>query len=237
MKKNIPLYCFTIIIGAFLVLAFLLNFTLAIDPLKSLDDEDTTFKDFTGSVQKQYTSEFSMRNGFINLNGFFTKMVGKKTNNNVDKLKNNMLINSNIVKVDMSSLSSNINKLNAHLNDNGVKFLYVQLPMKMDKNNSLLRNGYVNFANENANNLLGGLDDSVSYIDMRDYIASTPEQVEKYFYNTDHHWNAYGAFEAYGVILNYLKEEITKLALELPRHKVTPYENIGKKNYSWSKEE
>lgn len=38
-------------------------------------------------------------------------------------------------------------------------------------------------------------------------------------------------------LLNYLKEEITKLALELPPHKVTPYSNIGKKNYSWSKEE
>lgn len=38
-------------------------------------------------------------------------------------------------------------------------------------------------------------------------------------------------------INNYLKEEITKLAKTLPRHKVVPYENIKKKYYKWSKED
>ncbi len=37
------------------------------------------------------------------------------------------------------------------------------------------------------------------------------------------------------VICNYLKEEITRIAKELPRHKVVPYGNIKKKNYPYSK--
>lgn len=37
------------------------------------------------------------------------------------------------------------------------------------------------------------------------------------------------------VICNYLQEEITKLAQELPRHKVLPYNNVGSKNYPYSK--
>ena len=36
-------------------------------------------------------------------------------------------------------------------------------------------------------------------------------------------------------ISNYLKEEITNLALELPSHKVVPYENLPKKQYPYSK--
>lgn len=37
------------------------------------------------------------------------------------------------------------------------------------------------------------------------------------------------------IICDYLKEEITSIAKELPPHKVVPYENIKKKNYPMSK--
>lgn len=37
-------------------------------------------------------------------------------------------------------------------------------------------------------------------------------------------------------ICEYLKAEITKMAKELPRHRVVPYANIKKKNYPYSKE-
>lgn len=37
------------------------------------------------------------------------------------------------------------------------------------------------------------------------------------------------------IICKYLQEEITKLALELPKHKVIPYENIRKKERKYSK--
>ena len=36
-------------------------------------------------------------------------------------------------------------------------------------------------------------------------------------------------------ICNHLKEEITRIAKELPRHKVVPYKNIKKKDYPYSK--
>ncbi len=39
------------------------------------------------------------------------------------------------------------------------------------------------------------------------------------------------------VICDYLMAEITALAKSLPRHKVVPFNNVGKKNYKYSKEE
>ncbi len=36
-------------------------------------------------------------------------------------------------------------------------------------------------------------------------------------------------------ICQYLKDEITRLAKELPRHKVVPYANVGRKKYPYSK--
>lgn len=37
------------------------------------------------------------------------------------------------------------------------------------------------------------------------------------------------------IICDYLKEEITRIAKELPRHKVIPFKNIKKKDYKYSK--
>ena len=215
MKKNIPLYCFAVLICTFIVLAFVLNFHLVIDPLKKLDNEDYNFDKFTSDTQKQYTSKFLLKESFINLNGLFTRLVGKKSNNNVDKMKNGMLVNSNIIYRDTTDLANNLKQFNSHLKENDVKFVYVQLPMKVDLENSLIYDGYVNYANQNANELLEKLGNDVSFIDMRKYLVSTPEQVEKYFYHTDHHWNSYGAFEAYKVILSYLDKEFPEQNFDL----------------------
>ena len=38
-------------------------------------------------------------------------------------------------------------------------------------------------------------------------------------------------------ISGYLKEEITRTAESLPRHRVVPYRNIPKKDYPWSRPE
>ncbi len=38
------------------------------------------------------------------------------------------------------------------------------------------------------------------------------------------------------LVCNYLKDEITRLAKTLPRHKVIPFNNVGKKNFKYSKE-
>ena len=37
------------------------------------------------------------------------------------------------------------------------------------------------------------------------------------------------------IINDYLKDEITRIAKELPRHKVVPYLNLKKKDYKWNK--
>ncbi len=39
------------------------------------------------------------------------------------------------------------------------------------------------------------------------------------------------------IICNYLMEELTRIAKTLPRHKVIPFNNVGKKNFKYSKGE
>ena len=182
---------------------------------EAFEDKDIKFSDFTEQIHIQYINKFSPRRLFVNLNGFITRGIGKKTLNYVDLMKNGMLIDYNITHTDTSSLAQSINKFNSHLSENDIKFVYVQLPMKVDKNNELIYSGNINYANQNSNELLEKLDDDVTYIDMRDYIASTPSDIEKYFYRTDHHWNTYGGFEAFNVILNHLNSEFPEKNIDV----------------------
>lgn len=215
-KKNLPLFYFTLLICTFILCVFLLNFRLIFAPMKvALEDKDIKFSDFTEQIHIQYINKFSPRRLFVNLNGFITRGIGKKTLNYVDLMKNGMLIDYNVTHTDTSSLAQSINKFNSHLSENDIKFVYVQLPMKVDKNNELIYSGNINYANQNSNELLEKLDDDVTYIDMRDYIASTPSDIEKYFYRTDHHWNTYGGFEAFNVILNHLNSEFPEKNIDV----------------------
>jgi hypothetical protein len=52
-------------------------------------------------------------------------------------------------------------------------------------------------------------------LDLRLTLTPDAESVEKYFYNTDHHWNTHGSFAAYGVILAYLREPFPMAPIDL----------------------
>ena len=46
---------------------------------------------------------------------------------------------------------------------------------------------------------------------------------------------SYYTYEQRKIICDYLKQEITNEALNLPKHKVVPYDNLSKKDYPYSK--
>ncbi len=215
LKIKNGLIVFTSLVCAFLILGFVINLKLLIQPTKELTEDKIDFKEYTEAVQNQYTSKFFLKNSFLNLNGFFARSTGRSSYNDVVLLKNGMITHGTSSKLDMNGLANGINSFNAHLKENDVDFLYVQLPMKIDVNNELVLSGSQSYANENSNQLLSLIDKNVSVIDMRDYIAKNADDIENYFYRTDHHWNSYGAFEAYGVILNYLSTKYPEKALDM----------------------
>ena len=228
-KLKNGLKIFASLVCAFLLLGFIVNLRLIIQPTKDLAEGNIEFKEYTKAVQDQYTSKFTLKNSFLNLNGAFARATGRSSYNNIIRLKNGMLTYGS-TKLDMSGLANGINSFNAHLKENNVDFLYVQLPMKMDINNELVLSGKESYANENANQLLTLIDENVSVIDMRNYLANNVEDIEKYYYRTDHHWNTYGAFKAYSIILDHLSsqypsKEFDKSTADINNWNVTVYEN------------
>ena len=87
----------------------------------------------------------------------------------------------------------------------GIPFLFVQAPVKMDADATMLPDGVTDYNNANASDFLALLDGAgVETLDTRTELVKDGETLKQYFYNTDTHWNARGAFVAFGQIMNRL---------------------------------
>lgn len=173
---------------------------------------------FSGAVleiEKHYLEDVFFHDAFIDLNGLYARMVGKRVLNERVLLRNGMLAKSSS-KRDMGKYAGEIAGLNDFLSDNGIKFLYAQLPSKIDLSGTLLPEGIESFQNENTDELLGGLAErGVNILDLRQEMSADSLQIEKYFYRTDHHWRPVGAFYAFQRISEELSEIFPERKLDL----------------------
>lgn len=230
-NKKIGAAIFTFAILAFLALGFLLNKKLLDTPVNELYEGKIKFGEFVDDVEGAYKSGVAFKNDFVNINGLFARATGRNHYNGVSRLKNGMLIYGEIPLADMSDSAQGLIEFNSYLNKNGIKYLYVQAPVKVDLQGKLLYEGTVAYGNQNADQLLGILkENNVDCIDLRTDIAATPELVEKYFFKTDHHWTPEGAFKAFEIVLNDLYEKYPDANIDLSltdpdKWNVTEYQN------------
>ncbi|MBQ8311089.1 MAG: hypothetical protein IJX80_08780 [Clostridia bacterium] len=207
IKENIGIFIFTAVIGGVLIIGSLMNIGLVQKPIERLGDSTIDFSQFVDEIKSAYVSDFSNKECFINLNGLFARITGRHVYNEVSVLENGMLDYETLKELDMTAFANSVIQFDAFLKENGIAFLYAQVPNKSDLQDTLVREGIDNYGNRNANELIGLLEKTdTEILDLRQSISATPELVEKYFYNTDHHWNTHGAFVAFGELLQYLNE-------------------------------
>ncbi|MBQ7335176.1 MAG: hypothetical protein IJW92_01720 [Clostridia bacterium] len=207
---------FTVLILLFLSVGAVINIGLLAEPIQNLVGGESNFEDFIAEVKEVYVSDLAGKEAFINLNGLFAKLTGRTVYNEVAVLNNGMLDYDTLPKLDMTDFANGVDAFDAYLQEKEIPFLYVQAPCKSDLSDMLIRDGVENYGNTNANELLALLEDAgVSSLDLRTSISATPQTVEQYFYNTDHHWNTNGAFVAFGEILNALNKMLPEANLDL----------------------
>lgn len=183
---------------AFIVGFFCINLSLVAKPTARLLTKQTDFSGFVTEVQDAYTSDaWKGNNFFVSLNGLFARLTGQRICNNVVLLENGMLTEA-MDKINMEPLTAAVTQFSGYLEEEGVSFLYVQAPYKEDAEDALLPVGVESYANENADELLAALKNgAVTTLDLRPYLSETAEMIEEFYFATDHHWNAYGAFVAF----------------------------------------
>ena len=149
-------------------------------------------------IHKQCVSRFNRKHDFIDLNGLFCRMCGIRVCNGVVRLDNGHLIPRAIGKGKPRVVAANIIDFSRFLKGRGIPFLYVQAPYKMDLGKKMLPAALSHHAYEDTQELLSALSAAkVDVLDLRSSFAERVEDVERFFYRTDHHWNGDAIFEAY----------------------------------------
>ncbi len=223
--SKITLRAVAVLLAAALALFILADMRLAGKPLARLISGETDFKGFTGEVHDALVSDTVGKYAFVNLNGLYCKLTGRSICNQIMRLSNGMLTDLDPEKKDMRPAADAIAELAAFTEGEGAQLLYVLTPAKMDAENALLLPGESDHSNENGDELLSALRTAgVDTLDLRKNLAQTPEQIEQYFFRTDHHWNFTGAFEAYRIITAELAARFPEAGIDLSRADISNWE-------------
>ena len=177
-------------------------------------------------------SDVYKKNEFIDINGLYARMTGRGVVNHIARMTNGMLGAESVTAVDPTKQAVAVHALSQWLSAQEIPFLYVQMPYKCDLQNKMIPIGVTNASNKNADMLLQQIEAlGISTLDLRPGLTDTPELVEQYFYVTDHHWNALGAFMGYQATAKKLQDffpdqEIVSLeALQLDAWEIHTLEN------------
>lgn len=91
-----------------------------------------------------------------------------------------------------------------YLDSQNIPMLFVQLPSKVARQDTVVNN-VVDFYNDNADRLVGGLrENEVNTLDLRDNAEKLSIDYRSLFYNTDHHWRVEAGLWAAGAIVEEL---------------------------------
>lgn len=199
-----------------LLLFTLAEIRLAYEPTKQLISGELSFAEYTDALQQKMTSDAAGKYAFVNLNGLYCRLTGRNICNQIMRLDNGMLTNLAPERFDMLSAAEGLAELSRFCEEEGADFLFALVPAKLDKNSKILIPGETDYSNENGDSLVSALAErGVDTLDLREYLARTPEDIEKYFFRTDHHWNFTGAFAGYQILTQELAARYPDAGIDL----------------------
>ena len=132
-----------------------------------------------------------LRKGFVTAYGLYRRITGSQSCNKcVRLLESGQLMLLTDRKHDLAQKTREVTSVSDCCRTNGIRFLFVQLPKKLDAHRTMLPPGVRDFAYDNADELLRRLNErGVATEDWRPRFAGTPGQVAANFYSSDPHWN------------------------------------------------
>lgn len=194
----------TIAVLGFLAAVMILNFTIFFAPVQAFVRGESSFPQFVQEMQAACTGSTRGKTAFVNVNGLFSRALGRRECNGVIRLNNGMLTTPSYY-VDIGPTADNLIEFNRFLADRDIPFLYVQAPCKVDAGDELMPDGMEYPANDNADQLLQRLEQAdVCTYDLRPAFSATPEAVSESFFATDHHWTCTAALKAFPMIVEQL---------------------------------
>lgn len=186
------------------------NRTLGLEPLTSFLRGEISFSEMKDTLSDNYLSDRMLaKDPLVVYSGGYARLIGRNQCNQVQRMNNGMLLSPKSSIADLSAFEENLVSFHRFLEKNGIPFLFIAAPHKVPTDEQLLPVGVTDLLNETQDRVVRHLADRrVPCVDLRQEMSRTAAQVEKYFYKTDHHWNAEGAFYAFQRIVQYIQEQI-----------------------------
>ena len=182
---------------------------------KSLTERNPD-KKFSSQMNEYFADQFPVRDVFVGIKGVAELALGKGGNNGVVLGKDGVLAvrwfdaylnrTTRVEDTDyyakdvIAAQTDALNKLSADLAAQGVDLSVIIPPRTLDVYGA--QTGYPQEAADALwQDIETGLDERVSYLDLREVMQSATEAGEYVYYRTDHHWTTEGAYLAYGALM------------------------------------
>jgi hypothetical protein len=146
------------------------------------------------------------KGSYLNFNGLMARLMGQRYMNARVKLYNGHLTYI-VEKKDVTKAAEQMTKLHDAQKGNGKQFLFVLAPFQVPKYEDILPAGYLDYSNQNADDLLDMLrDNNVPFLDLREEMQKDGISSADAFFVTDHHWKPETGFWAFAKIVDHLAE-------------------------------
>ena len=161
-------------------------------------------------VESIISDDFQSRTDWVNINGLFQRClrvtVLRDPDYDVHKLSNGQIM-YDLPERDMTKYAGYVEELSDVLKEQGIGFLYVQIPFKI-KDDSYMPPGTHANGNENADQMVALLrEKGINTLDLRDNIAEEELDWTSLFFKTDHHWRPETAMWAAGIIAKRIHDD------------------------------
>ena len=191
----------------FIVLFFAGNFPLII---KAVPDRFYSVSDLRSRLTEAFKSEdFFLRDALITLNGEYARLSGRRFYNNVILLNNGYLTQPLSTGMDTERNARIYEDLQNFAASRGGKFLYVQLPYKLDIDGSLLPDGLEDYGSYGpTEGFVEALTErGLDVLDTIPVLSRDSGEIEANYYRTDHHWKPSAACKAFRMIMAHLEAQ------------------------------
>lgn len=185
----------------------------------SKDDEDSILDSYTsvadeikGSIEQYAQKNLIGYSLFAELSNQYEKLIGWNFTsyneyNGIFQMEDGYWTSLK-PKINMEEHVTSLSGLYKLCETQGIDFLYVQAPFKVSKYDDSSVSGQLDFSNQNADELLAGLDTrNIQYLDLRDSIYQEGLNHHSLFYVTDHHWKPETGLWAAQKICDFINQE------------------------------
>jgi len=151
------------------------------------------------SFERTINNDTYKREGYIEFYGLTQETMGKKimADAGYGELYKTSYdqITFSVKKKDVTKELENMRNLKKELDKSGIPLLFIQAPFKLPAGEQQLPDNVKDYANENADNFLKGLDEAgIDYLDLRPSFWSSGMKQNDLFFNTVNHWTINGVY-------------------------------------------